>query len=108
MKDYQKKIDTLKDIIKLTEKKGRYYGHHFIIVNDEVFHAVRYGRDLDYDLGGLDDYKHLSIEFNDFKHDSNKYYVIDSQEGEIHQSHFDARLIDVDTLYHVLKTIKES
>jgi len=31
---------------------------------------------------------------------------MDSQEGEVHAAHFDARLIDVDTLYYILEVIK--
>lgn len=116
MKDYQKKIETLKDdiiddIIKITKKKGKYYGHHFIIVDNDVIQAVRYGQDLDYNLRDRqDDYKHLSIHFNNYKLNkinSNDYYVDDTQEGKCHQAHFDARLIDVDTLYYILETIKQ-
>jgi len=109
MKNYRKKIEILKDniiddIIKITQKKGKHFGHHFIVVeNDNIFRAVRYGWDLECSWRKCDNYKHLSIEM---KHDSNKYYILDSQKGEIHSSHFDARLIDVDILCHILEIIK--
>jgi hypothetical protein len=109
MKDYRKKIEILKDdiiddIISITQKKGKHFGHHFIIVEDnKIFRAVRYKQDLEFTWRKYDNYKHLSIEM---KGDSNKYYVIDSKEGEVHESHFDARIISVDILYHILETIK--
>jgi len=108
MSDYRKKIDTLKDdiiddIIKITEKKGEFFGHHFIVLkNDDIVYSVRYKQDLDLISREICDYKHLSISF---RSNSNKYYVIDSKKGEVHSSHFDARLIDVDTLYYILNII---
>lgn len=109
MKNYRKKIEILKDniiddIIKITQKKGKHFGHYFIIIeNNSTFRAVRYGQDLEFSWRKHDNYKHLSIEL---KNHINDGYVIDSQPNEIHSSHFDARIISIDILCHILETIK--
>lgn len=111
MKNYKKKIETIKDeiiddIIKMTIKNGRYISHYFVIPDDDVVQAVRYEWDKCLNLCDRNEnYKNLSIHFHG-RNFSSKFYVKDSKEGEIYRSHFDARLMSVDLLYQVLETIK--